>query len=132
MVLLLRALLFLGGLTFVLIGGSFLIDPVGQGGDFGLEPRGNQGLSTIRADFAAFFGVSGGALILSAWKQRGDMLLVAAALMGIALTGRAVSLALDGTYEGWQMPMAVEALTVVLGIVGARVLPRPTTSVPPA
>lgn len=127
MVLILRAVLLLGGLVFVLIGGSFLFDPLGQGGDFGLEPRGNQGLSTIRADFAAFFGVSGGALIFGAWKQRGDMLLVAAALMGITLAGRAVSLALDGTYEGWQMPMAIEALTVVLALFGARVLPRPTT-----
>jgi hypothetical protein len=130
MVLLLRAALVLGGLVFILIGGSFLFDPVGQGGDFGLEPDGNQGLSTIRADFAAFFGVSGGALILGAWKQRGDMLLVAAALMGITLAGRAVSLALDGTYEGWQMPMAIEALTVVLALFGARVLPRPAMADP--
>ena len=128
MVLLLRGVLALGGVAFVLIGASFLFDPLGQGGDFGLEPIGNQGLSTIRADFAAFFGVSGGALILGAWKQRGDMLLVAAALMGITLAGRAVSLALDGTYEGWQMPMAIEALTVVLALFGARVLPRPTTA----
>ena len=131
MVLLLRAVLLLGGLVFIIMGGSFLIDPMGQGGSFGLEPRGNQGLSTIRADFPAFFVVSGGALIIGAWRQRGELLLITAVLMGIALTGRAISLVLDGTYDGWPIPMAVETLTVVLALIGTRILPRPTTSVPP-
>ena len=120
MAMVLRGALVALGLLFVGIGGTFLFDPVGQGGDFGLTPNGNQGLSTIRADFTAFFWVSGGALILGAWKQRGDWLLVAAALMGITLAGRAVSLAMDGTYEGWPLPMAVEALTVMLAVAGNR------------
>ena len=83
MLLRLRLLLlsFGGGLLFLLIGGTFLLDPLGQGGDFGLEPDGNQGLSTIRGDMTAIFWVSGGGLIIGAWKQRGDLLLVAAAII---------------------------------------------------
>lgn len=126
MVVLVRGVLVLLGALFVFLGGTFLLDPVGQGGDFGLTAKGNQGLSTIRADMTAFFWVSGGAFLIGAWKQRGDVLLVTAALMGITLAGRAVSIALDGPYEGWQMPMAVEALTVVVALFGARILPRPS------
>ena len=93
----LRALLVLGGLFYIGLGTMFLINPVGQGADFGLAANGNQGLSTIRSDFTAIFWVTGGALVLRGWKERGPVLLVAAALMGIVFAVRAVSLALDGT-----------------------------------
>jgi hypothetical protein len=122
MIVMLRALLLLGGLGLVLVGGGFLIDPAGRIGEFGLLAESNKGLSTIRADFTAFFWVAGGAMIIGAWKQRGDALLVTAALMGIALTGRAVSLALDGSYEGWPNFMVVEALTVILALTARRAL----------
>lgn len=120
----LRAALLLLGLLFVAVGGLFLIDPVGQSVDFGLVPQGNQGLSTIRADFPAFFWVAGGALVIGVWKQRGDTLLVTAALMGIALAGRGLSLAIDGTYPGWPMFMVIEAFTLALALMGHRVLGR--------
>lgn len=124
MIVILRALLLLGGLGLVLVGGGFLIDPTGRIGEFGLLAENNKGLSTIRADFTAFFWVAGGAMIIGGWKQRGDALLVTAALMGIALTGRAVSLALDGSYEGWPNFMVVEALTVILALTASRAFSR--------
>ncbi len=124
MVLIVRAALLLIGLLFVILGATFLFDPVGQGGDFGLTAKGNQGLSTIRADFTAYFWVAGGALIIGAWQRKGDLLLVAAALMGITLAVRGVSLGLDGFYSGWIMPMAVEAFTVIIALFGSRVLPH--------
>ncbi|QUL37727.1 hypothetical protein [Erythrobacter sp. JK5] len=124
MILVMRAVLTLVGLVFILIGTSFLIDPAIQGGDFGLVAKGAQGLSTIRADFTAYFWVAGGTLVIGAWKRNGDLLLVAAALMGITLAVRGLSLALDGFYEGWTMPMAVEAFTVIVALFGSRVLPH--------
>ncbi|WP_298469649.1 hypothetical protein [uncultured Erythrobacter sp.] len=124
MVMLVRTVLLVGGLLFILIGASFLLDPAGQGGDFGLTPKGNQGLSTIRADFTAYFWVAGGAMVIGAWKRKGDLLLVAAALMGITFVARGLSLALDGFYPGWMMPMAVEASTVIIALFGSRVLPH--------
>ena len=120
--LILRIALTLLGALFLFMGTTFLIDPSGQGADFGLSPIGNQGLSSIRADFTAFFWVSGFSLLIGVWKGRGDLLLVGAALMGITVSGRAMSLALDGTYEGWYQPMAVEALTVVLALAAYKAL----------
>lgn len=118
----LRVLLALVGLFFIGLGGTFLFDPVTQGGDFGVDPRGAQGLSTIRADFSSYFWVSGGALVLGAWKQNGTVLLVAAALLGITFCARALSLVLDGTYEGWMAPMMVEAFVVVIALFGYRAM----------
>ena len=119
-----RGVLALGGLFYLFVGSQFLLFPVEQGGDFGLTANGNAGLSTIRADFAAFFGVSGGALLIGAWKRNGAVLLVTAALMGITLGGRLLSLALDGPYEAWFVPMLAEAITVILALVGSRILPE--------
>lgn len=120
MILALRIVLGLLGALFLLMGSQFLFDPVGMGGNFGLQASGNGGLSTIRADMTAFFWVSGGALIYGVWKQRAEAFYVTAAFMGITLAGRCVSLALDGTYEGFAPPMIVEGLTVALCLVAAQ------------
>lgn len=122
MITVLRVLLALLGALFVLVGSQFLLTPVAMGGDFGLIPDGNGGLSTIRGDLTAFFWVSGGALLYGVWKQRGDALYVTAALMGIVFCARCLSLALDGFYEGWAPPMAIEAVTVILCLFGARAM----------
>ena len=124
MIIALRAALALMGLLFVYLGITFLIDPVEAGAGFGISPNGNQGLATIRGDFPAFFWVSGGAFLLGAWKRNGPVLLVTVALMGIVLATRFVSLAMDGPFEGYILPMAVEAIAVVLGLLGARTLPE--------
>jgi hypothetical protein len=124
MVLGLRIVLGLLGLLFVFMGAGFLFDPAGSGANFGLEPIGAQGLSSIRGDLTAFFWVSGGSLLLGVWRRDATLLMVAAALMGIVCAARGLSLALDGTYEGWAPPMVVEGLTATLALVGARLLPR--------
>jgi len=120
MILIIRSLLVLAGLIFCVIGGSFLAYPLSQGGSFGLDAVGAQGLSSLRGDFTAYFWVTGGALIFGAWTKRGDILLVPALLLGITLAARALSLALDGFYEGWWLPMTIEALVVALALVGRR------------
>ncbi|MEO0420155.1 MAG: DUF4345 family protein [Pseudomonadota bacterium] len=128
MQLVLRVVLALLGALFLFIGLGFLTDPVTTGGDFGLSPKGNAGLSTIRGDMTAFFWVAGGALLYGVWKQRGEVFYVTAALMGIVFCARCLSLALDGNYEGWAPPMAVEAVTVILCFVGARAMRGPATT----
>jgi hypothetical protein len=120
----LKAVLILAGLFFIGLGGIFLIDPVGQGSRFGLEALGAQGLSSIRGDMTAYFWVAGGALVIGAWKQKGDLLLVPAALLGITLAARGLSLGLDGFYEGWLAPMMVEAFVVIIALFGSRVFPH--------
>ena len=120
----LTALIFVGGLFFFATGIGFLIDPVGSGQSFGIAARGPTGMAAIRADMTAFFVVGGGAMIWGAWQRNGELLLVPAALFGIAFTGRAVSLFADGFYEGWWTGMTVEALVVILSLSASRVLPH--------
>src|SRR3990167_4355774 len=101
MLVILRALLLLDGMFFILMGLSFLIDPAGAGGNFGMVPQGTLGLASIRADMTAFFVIAGTCLVWGAWRRRGDPLLVTAGLMGIALLGRIVTLAANGSHDGW-------------------------------
>ena len=122
--LILTAVLLLGGIAFVLIGCGFLLQPESSAAGFGLTARGAQGLSTLRADMTAFFVVGGASMIWGAWQRNGELLLVPAALFGIAFIGRAVSLAADGPYEGWWTGMSVEALVVILSLWASRVLPH--------
>ena len=124
MVLFLRALLFVGGLFFVVAGIGFLIDPATYGAEFGLAARGAHGLATIRADLTSFFVVAGGCMIWGGWARNGDPLLVSAALMALALLGRIVGLTQDGSYEAYWPPMVVEALTLILALAASRILPH--------
>ena len=122
--LILTALLFVGGLFFTITGIGFLLTPESSVGGFGLAAANIQGWSTIRADMTAFFVVGGVCMIWGGWRRAGDMLLVPAALFGIAFTGRLVSLFADGTYEGFWLPMLAEAAVVVVSVLGNRMLPH--------
>jgi hypothetical protein len=124
--LILTALIFIEGLFFLLAGLQFLVMPLGIAPDFGLAADGAKGLAVLRADFPALFFVGGGAMIWGAWKRNGELLLVPAAIFGIALLGRCVSIAADGSYQGFIVPMLVEAAAVVLSVAGSRVLPHQT------
>ncbi|MBO6610067.1 MULTISPECIES: DUF4345 family protein [Altererythrobacter] len=124
MALVLRALLFVGGLFFVLMGIGFLLDPVGSGADFGIAPQGTLGLASMRADMTAFFVVAGGCMIWGGWARKGDPLLVTAALMAIAIIGRLYTLILNGPHDDWFVPIIVEAVTVILALLGSRMLPH--------
>ncbi|MFC0590293.1 DUF4345 family protein [Novosphingobium aquiterrae] len=120
----LTILVFLFGLFDLFMGLNFLFNPQGTAPGFGLAATGAQGLSTLRADFAAFFGVIAISMMIGAWRRNADLLLVPAALMGTAVAVRAISLAVDGTYPGWPVPMVVELAHVVLLIAAWKLLPH--------
>ncbi len=122
--LILTALIFLFGLFDLFMGLNFLLNPISTAQGFGLVPTGVQGLSSLRADFTAFFGVVALCMMIGAWRRNGDLLLVPAALMGTAVTVRAIALGLDGAYPGFAVPMAVEIAHVVLLVAAWRVLPH--------
>ena len=124
MLVILRALVLLAGIFFVLKSADFLIDPAGAGSDFGMHAAGIAGLASIRADMTAFFLIVGVGLVWGGWARKGDPLLVSAALMGIALFGRLVSLLVDGPYDHFWAPMLVEAVVAVLALIGSRMLPH--------
>ncbi|QDM40697.1 DUF4345 family protein [Altererythrobacter sp. TH136] len=125
--LILTALIFIEGLFFLVMGLGFLVMPASTVTSFHLAPDGAGGLAVLRADFPALFFVGGGAMIWGAWKRNGDLLLVPAAIFGIALLGRFVSLLADGPYPQFWSPMIVEAIAVILSLVGGRVLPHRLT-----
>jgi hypothetical protein len=124
--LVLTALIFLAGLLDLLLAIGFLTDPATNAAQLGVLADGTAGLSTIRADFTAFFLVAAGCMMWGAWRRNFDLLLVPAALFGVALTGRAINLAIHGAYPGFVLPMTVEAFHVVLLVVAWRVLPHHT------
>lgn len=125
--LILTALIFAQGLLFLVLGLQFLLMPADAGAGFGLLADGPAGLAVLRADFPALFFVGGGAMIWGAWKRNGDLLLVPAAIFGVALFGRCVSLVADGAAPGFWFPMAVEAVAVLLTLTASRVLPHRLT-----
>jgi hypothetical protein len=120
----LTALIFLLGLFDLFMGLNFLLNPLATGPGLGLAPLGTQGMSTMRADFTAFFGVIAVCMMLGAWRRNGDLLLVPAALMGTAVVVRAVSLMLDGFYPGWVVPMVVEGVHVIVLVAAWKLLPH--------
>jgi hypothetical protein len=123
----LTALLFLGGMFFLYNGFAFLFAPatIAPSG-FGLNPDATQGWATLRADMTAFFILGGGCMMLGAWRRSGDVLLVPALLFGIAFLGRAVGAAMDGTYEGFWLPIVAEGTVVVVSLLGHKLLPHHT------
>lgn len=124
MIIVLRTVLTLGGLLLVFMGFGFLTDPVGSGADFGLALDGAHGITSIRADMTAFFSVSGACFLWGAWARRSDPLIIGSALMLVTLAARLVSLAINGSFEGFIPPMVVEAVLGIAGLIGAKVLPN--------
>ena len=110
----LSAVILLGAILDAVLGFGFLSDPADSGATFGLAAPGAMGLSAMRADFTAFFLVAAGFMAVGAWQRRGDMLVAPLALFAIALSGRALNLIAVGPYDGWWLPMTVEAAHVAV------------------
>jgi hypothetical protein len=110
----------------MVIGIGFFLNPVSAGTDFGLIPDGEQGRAVLRADMTAFFIVAAFFMVWGAWKRRGDLLLVPIGLFGVAFIGRGLSAIIDGTYDGWWLPMLVEAAHVIVLTYARLALPHHT------
>ena len=122
----LTALIFVIGLFDLLVASSFLFTPLTAAQGLGVAPFAGAaaGLSTIRADFTSFFGVAGFAMLWGAWRRNADLMLVPLLLFAVTLGARALDLAVSGPYPGWPLPMAVEAVEVVLLLAGWHYLPH--------
>ncbi len=108
----------------LIIGFRFFFQPVATAASFGLAPLGPMGVAVLRADFPAFFAVGAAAMMLGALRGNAQMLIVAAALYGIAMTGRVITALLIGTQPGFWVPVAVEGVHVALLLAAWRTLPR--------
>lgn len=124
MKLIFRLLIGLVGLFNILMGVAFLTRPGDMAADFFLTPQGSQGLATLRADFTAFFLVGGLFALLGAWRADPAPLKVPALLFAIALSGRTLSLVMDGVAPSAFPPMIVEAVMLLVLIGGMQAFRR--------
>lgn len=122
--LIVTGLVFLTGLFDLFMAVGFLTDPQNSGAMLAVSANGVAGLSTIRADFTSFFGVAAFCMMWGAWRRNADLLLVPALLFGVSFVGRAIDLAVNGTYDVWQFPMVIEAFHVALMLAAWRMLPH--------
>ncbi len=120
----LTALIFLIGLFDVFVAASFLMTPLEMAQALGVVPIAPAGIATIRGDFTSFFGVAGVAMMWGAWRRNADLMLVPLLLFAVSFLARAVDRVVSGGYPGWPVPMAVEAVEVVLLFAGWRFLPH--------
>ena len=121
---LMRGALGVVGLFNILIGLGFLIDPAQMGMRFFLTSLGTQGLATMRADFTAFFVTGGAFALVAAWRGVRGPLAIPLTLLGIAITGRFVSLIADGTPGTALPPMLAEAVMIAILLISRTVLPE--------
>ncbi len=124
--LVLTALIFVGGLFFALFGLAFLFEPEVAGAALGLAGRTPQGLATLRAEFLSYFGTIGICMIWGAWKRNGDVLLIPAIMMTLAIAGHLVSAATDGAFEGFVALLLIESVFAVLLLSARNLLPHHT------
>jgi hypothetical protein len=114
-----RVVIGLVGLLNVALGLGFLLAPEKLATAFFLMPVGSQGLASLRADFTGFFIGAAVFALVGAWRADPRPLLVPLVMLGLALTGRAVSLIIDGVGPEAIGPMVIELVMLVL-LIGAR------------
>lgn len=108
----------------IAIGLGFLLKPAQLASAFFLSPLGSQGLATLRADFPGFFITGGAFALIGAVKKDGSALAVPLLLLTIAIIGRSLSLAMDGTAPTAYPPMIVEAVMIAVLLLGRRSFAR--------
>ncbi len=96
MVFIARILAALAAIFGLVLGLGFLVDPVRFGTAFFLSPNGIPGLAVLRADMCAFFLTGGLLAAAAALRQNAALLIAPILLFAIAITGRTVSLIIDG------------------------------------
>jgi hypothetical protein len=111
------------GLFNFAIGLGFLLIPEKLAAGFFLSPIGQQGMATLRADFPGFFIGASVFALLGAWRADAQLLLVPMLMLGLALTGRFVSIAIDGMAPTAIQPMVVEVVMLVILLVARRSFP---------
>lgn len=120
----LRVLVGVAGLLALLVAARIWMAPAETAAQLGVAASGPLGLATIRADMGGFFAAGGVFAMMAAIQGRGALLVAPVALIGLALAGRIVTVALNGYTADMGPPMAIEAVLLVLFAGGWRVLGR--------
>lgn len=124
MTMVLRVVVGVVGLLGLLIAARMWMAPVELAAQLGVAPAAPLGVATIRADMGGFFGGAGVFALIAAIKGRGGLLIAPLVLVGIALSGRILTVVLNGFTQDMGPPMAIEAVLLVVFAAGWKLLPR--------
>lgn len=124
MTMVLRVVVGVVGFLGLLIAARMWMAPVELAAQMGVAPAGPLGVATIRADMGGFFGGAGVLALIAAFRGGGGLLIAPLVLVGIALSGRILTLVLDGFTQDMGPPMAIEAVLLVVFAAGWKLLPR--------
>ncbi|MEZ5938259.1 MAG: hypothetical protein R3C52_08560 [Hyphomonadaceae bacterium] len=119
----LRVLIGLAGVLALLVAARTWMAPEAMGAQLGLSGDGPLGLASLRADIGGFFAAGGAFALAAAIRNQARLLTPPLVLLSIALCGRLLSFALNGTDAASLPPAAIEAVLVLLFGIGRRVLP---------
>lgn len=121
--LIVRLLVGVAGVLAVVIALGFWVNPDMLAAQFGIEPQGPLGFSTLRADFGALFAGTGVFAIAAAVRNSARLLTAPLLLIGIGFAGRLLTIALTGYDASMLQPMVVEVVLITLFAAGRRLLP---------
>ncbi len=124
MILVTRILTGLAGGLFIFLGLSFWFDTDGAAAKMGLTNLAPAGHALVRADVAGFFLAGGAMSLYAAIKGNAAYLWPNLLLVGAAITGRALTLIIDGGDATSYPPMVVEAIIIALILYSRRIWPK--------
>ena len=120
----LRVLIGLSGLLFIVVALGFLLDPAQAAARLGIGVIAPLGLATLRGDFIGFFATGGILALLGAVRNDARYWTAPLMLVGMTLAGRLITIAASGFDATMGPPMLVEAVIVVLLVLGRRSLAK--------
>ena len=120
----LRVLIGLSGLAALGMAVRFWIDPAVPAAQLGVGALGDLGVSTLRADLGAFFGVAGGFAVAAALRNDARLVLTPLLILAVALLGRLFTATQLGLGADVIEPISVEAALVALYTAGWFLLGR--------
>lgn len=108
------------GVLALLVAARLWVGPEAPAEALGLKADGLLGLATLRADVGGFFAAGGLFALAGAIRGEGRLLTPPALLLGLALAGRLVTVAMDGYAPAMLPPMVIEAVLVAILLLARR------------
>ena len=119
-----RVLVGVVGLLAVLLALRIWMAPAEVATQLGLQAASPLGIATLRADVAGFFAAGGVFSLSAAIRNRAVLLTAPMVLIGLALTGRLITAAMNGISNDMIPPMAIEAVLLAILAFGRMRLAR--------
>ena len=114
----LRGVIGLIGVLGLLLALQLWLNPAAPAAKLGLAATGPLGLASIRADLGGFFAGSSILALIAVIRSEAKYLTAPVLFIGLALTGRVLTVAMSGLTPDMVQPMVVEAVLLVVLALG--------------